>query len=199
MHVLMPQATFPSARVAAESLQDAGHVVHLCHDPAERGFSCAALRGRPCPMEVAPIDVALVVRGAPSPEPHRLEDGAMCAVRRKVPLVVAGSLVGNPFRRWAATEHAGFDATSAVERIAKEPLPEHTEVATGVLVHVLVHGGHEPAHALAEVTRVHGGLRVQFDVKPQPPRRLVETAAVRVVGAVREVDPWAASIDVVLA
>src|SRR4051794_13360319 len=98
MDVLMPHTSFPSAWTAAEDLEAAGHVVHRCHDPQERGLGCTATRGRPCPIETQPIDVALVVRGVPSPNVRSLEDGAMCAVHRKIPLVVSGSIAGDPFR-----------------------------------------------------------------------------------------------------
>ena len=56
----------------------------------EPGRSCAVLDGTACSLE-RELDVVLVVRARPLDRVVRSEYGAVCALRRNVPLVLAGA------------------------------------------------------------------------------------------------------------
>ena len=87
---------------AAEALRADGTEVLQCHEPGEPAFPCnALLEGRVCPLDVG-FDVVLTVRGRPLPRPSEGEMGVVCALRNRVPLVVAGMATHNPYSPWAA-------------------------------------------------------------------------------------------------
>jgi hypothetical protein len=73
-----------------------------CHDPSEPAFPCNALiAGRTCSLDVG-FDVAVTIRTRPGAAPTVSEFGAVCALRTRHPLVVAGMSQPNPFQPWAA-------------------------------------------------------------------------------------------------
>ena len=126
MRVMMPETSSMGAAVAARVLREAGHDVYTCHESDDRGFACGALRGRPCPLEEVPIDVAVDVRPYGLPMPRLNEEGVRCAARRHIPLVVAGAVEHNPFRDWTTAEQAGVEVVAAAEAAAATPLTEPT-------------------------------------------------------------------------
>src|SRR3546814_11583513 len=100
MDVLLIQSRPGAARAAAESLEAAGHRVHLCHEPGEPAFPCKGLVDpSSCPLE-GHIDVALLVRPRIAPRTTAVEDGVTCALRAGVPLVEQGSQVLAPYAPW---------------------------------------------------------------------------------------------------
>jgi hypothetical protein len=115
MDIVMAETSTRASKKAAEVLHAAGHTVHSCHGPGDRGLSCAALEGRKCPLEAQPADVYVLVRPWSRPDPSPVEQGALCAARRRIPLVVAGFVDDNPYREWTTAEHAGTDVVDAVE------------------------------------------------------------------------------------
>ena len=186
MHVLLADPTTVAAGLAARDLVAAGHIVHRCHDQRDSGLACSALRGRACPLETAPVDVAVTVRVEEGVRQLPGDDGSFCAVRRRVPLVVAGRPGTHPFLRFPHRRVAP-DETLAEAVAAATFLEEHTEVASAELRRVVADD------ARAEVTRHAGGLRVLIENAGQDRTR----AAVRVAAVLRALDPDAASIDVV--
>src|SRR5919108_201791 len=121
MQVLMPETSSTAARMAAKELREAGHVVHTCHEPAATGPSCVAMHDAPCPLEARPIDVAVDVRPVPLPMPRLDEEGVRCAIRRHIPLVVAGRVTANPFRPWTTAQCAAADVVETAEATATAP------------------------------------------------------------------------------
>ena len=102
---------------AADGLQADGVRVLQCHQPGEPAFPCNALiEGRTCPLDIG-FDVALTVRGRPLTRPADGEMGVVCALRHRVPLVVAGMATNNPYNKWAArvVERHGDLSVAAVE------------------------------------------------------------------------------------
>lgn len=83
-----------SADIAA--IEAAGHTVHRCYEPGQRGFPCVAVSGEPCPLD-GPIDVAFLHRLPMTPRATPLEDGIRCAVRKDVPVVEASPSLLDPF------------------------------------------------------------------------------------------------------
>jgi hypothetical protein len=87
---------------AASQLAAAGRSVHRCCDSAEAPFPCNALMpGRGCPLDNHDVDVVLLVRSRPTPEPTMAEMGAVCALRDGLPLIVGGLSGATVFSQWA--------------------------------------------------------------------------------------------------
>src|SRR3546814_20188340 len=113
MDVLLIQSRPGAARAAAESLEAAGHRVHLCHEPGEPAFPCKGLVDpSSCPLE-GHIDVALLVRPRIAPRPTAVEDGVTCALRAGVPLVEPGSELLDPSGPWVTLRTHTDDAVVA--------------------------------------------------------------------------------------
>jgi hypothetical protein len=200
LNVLVLESEPGAAGTAEFELERAGHRVLFCHEPGRPAFPCNAIaeHGK-CPLDTVPIDVALDVRPRPRSQPAPREDGVTCAIRRHVPLVVAGPAALNPYDGYATEVlDRSYDVVGACERAAAAPLPEHTAAANGAMHEVLVRRALTAAPDVA-VLRRHGRLVIEVTGAGalEPPVRSV--AAVRMTGAVRAVDPDADGIDVVYA
>ncbi|MEX2255647.1 MAG: hypothetical protein WEC34_09425 [Acidimicrobiia bacterium] len=189
--------TLPDAveRVDRE-LRAAGHEIVRCHDAAESAFPCAALRdARACPLEGPPVDVAVTVRDQPWHQPSPFEDGAVCALRRHIPLVTVDAAV-NPFGAWSRRDVTGeADLAAVCEEVADAPLPHHGAVATDIMVEVIERAGLDPAGASAVVHRRRGVLKVTIDL-PDAAAPQRGNIGSRIITALRELDPRAPGIDV---
>jgi hypothetical protein len=198
MRVLVLETSRGASARAERALETAGHEVVRCHPRGQWGPLCKALEDGTCVL--SGIDVALTVREPPFPRPAPLEDGALCALRSHVPLVVAGSPILNPFERWAAeVVSRGDDVVAGCERAATGPLREHSRLATEALRSLLEAHREDAGDAQAVVNRSHGVLRVTLSSREPLSRAMAEMAAVRVIGAVRELDPNAVGIDITMA
>jgi hypothetical protein len=116
------------AQHAADQLGSAGHRVHRCHEPADKGFPCSGVASpADCPLEQR-IDVALVVRRGVAPRPTPLEDGVACAIRAGVPVVEHGADVLDPYTPFLAARVGGTatEVVTACEDVAGDAL-EATE------------------------------------------------------------------------
>jgi hypothetical protein len=177
-------------------LAGVGHDVVRCHDSGVGPFPCLALsESRTCPLEEAPVEVAVTVRDRAWPRPSPYEEGALCALRRQVPLVVAGTTVLQPFDRWSSrTLEKGADLAAGCEQTAAAPLPGHGDVSRDAARQFLGAAGREP-DAEAMVWRRRGGLRADITV-PAGCADLSPRVAARVTGALRQFDRFATAIDV---
>ena len=196
MNVLLLGSDTGAADAAESRLRDAGHRVSRCHDAGEPAFPCKDLDGG-CPLDAEQVEVALLVRDADGAEPTPAEDGARCALRRHLPLVVSSASGTSPFDEWAAetvTDEAA--AVAALERAHRAPLKRHSEVALEAFVDALGVAGVDADGATAEVTRTGTDLRVELRLPREVETRVAETASVRAVGAVRAIDPFPTTIDV---
>jgi hypothetical protein len=197
LNVLVLESDGGAADMAATTLVDAGHHVVRCHEGGHAAFPCNALtEGRSCPLEDTAVDVALDVRLHARTHPTATEDGAVCAVRQHVPLVVAGPDVLNPFEEFA-TENIGRDGdiVATIERVARSPLPQHTDAAARAMREVLDTRGLSIAPRVA-VYRRHGSLVVEVAGGGLLDRATKDMAAVRMLAAVRALDSHAKGVDV---
>jgi hypothetical protein len=198
MRVLLLEGETGVAEEAAGQLTASGHEVARCHDAGSPAFPCNGLAdGHECPLDNGPVDVAVVVRAERHPEPTAGEDGARCALRRHIPLVMVGEAHASPYEEWTSVYAAGPEAVvSAVERAGSAPLARHDEVATRALRDVL--DIHELSHvgASAEVRRVDGDLRAVLRPSEPISHKVAEVASVRAAGALRAFDPYPERIDV---
>lgn len=138
---------------AARQLQHAGHRVVGCPLADDYGRDCATLDGTGCGL--GDLDVVLVVRARPLDRVVRSEYGALCALRRNVPLVLAGAGGRHPFAEFAATTvDPDGDVVGACTLVGTSGPTEHPKAALDEL-EVLVRGGSQAvdrrwAHHLAD-------------------------------------------------
>lgn len=199
MNVLVLESDPGAADAAISRLESEGHSVLRCHEPGEKAFPCSAvLPGGSCPIEREHVDVALTVRAHPRSMPSALEDGVSCALRARIPVVVAGSTSLEPFGALGATVVPGDeDLVRACERAATEMRPEHSRVATEVVQAVFDNAGMS-GRGEAIVHSSRDGLVARLVIPANTPNAVRDTAAVRVAGALRRYDTSAARVDVTL-
>jgi hypothetical protein len=202
MRVLVVETDAGAADEAIARLEAAGHEVARCHEHGERhAFPCAGLTpDGMCPLRGEGVDVALTVRARPMPSPAALEDGAACALRANVPLVVTGQTVWNPFVQVPGVTVAHGDVVAACEAAADGPLARHDVVALEALRASLLQSGvdaRDVDDTDVTVTRTRAGLHVTLDVPAGVPKKSIAFATTRVMSAVRALDHAAPVIDVV--
>jgi len=198
LNVLLVENEVNAGARAAGELREAGHCVLACHDEDCAAFPCRGVREpSACPLRSHDVDVALLVRSGVRAQPSAREDGARCAVMQRIPLVVAGEPVLDPYDEFATrTLSRTYDVVAACELAATAPIDSLSRRATAKLLEVC--GAAAPPGLRAEVTRRDGRLRVRgFDTDTMT-RDERSRAAVRVAMALRELDPFAAGIDVAL-
>ncbi len=195
MRVLVTESSPRAADRVAGELTASGHEVLRCHSAGGPSFPCVGLAGEPCPVEIG-VDVAVTVRGHPQSSPAPTEDGAICALRTHVPLVVLGQTLLHPFAEFDSVESQGVDhAVATIETAATARRPEHEAVAQGALRDTLSLAGEPDDDAQAIVTRTREGLDVSLLVAPGTSDGVRARAAVRVVGALRAFDTDAPQIN----
>ena len=137
MRVLVSEANPDAAAAVVEQLAEAGHDVVRCHAEGAPAFPCSGLAGAGCPVEDG-VDVAVTVRTHPRSTPAPTEDGVICALRRRVPVVVAGRTLFQPFSGFDVTEvDVDGDIVAVVEGVATDRRPQHEAVARPLLEEVL--------------------------------------------------------------
>ncbi len=195
MHVLVMESSPGAARVAISDLEHAGHHVHRCHEVGDRPFPCVGLASGACPLETAPIDVVVTVRDHPRVQPSPIEDGVVCALRRRVPVVVSGQSLMNPFEPLGAVAPTE-DVVAACETVARGPQAGHSNCAQAALDELLVLHGFDAGQGDVSVCRTDGRLEVRVRVDPAIPQPIRRMAAVRITGGLRAYDPYANGIDI---
>lgn len=96
LHILVVGTEAWAIDRAERALQHAGHEVVRCPAAGRPGQECGVLDGTACDLDHR-LDVVLSVRAHPLAHVVRSEYGAVCALRRGVPLVLAGSGASSPF------------------------------------------------------------------------------------------------------
>jgi hypothetical protein len=200
LNVLVLESDRGAADDAVHDLEHAGHVVLRCHDPGAPAFPCRGIVDlSACPLRSDGVDIALTVRVHHRAQPTAHEDGVGCALVHRVPLVVSGPSVPDPYEGY---EIRALDRTAdlvrACEEVAATELTEHSRVATDAL-----RASREPndtlASARAVVTRRRGWLLVTITGLESLSPRQKDAAIVRVMAKVREFDPFSKGLDIVVA
>lgn len=118
LNVLVAESHPGLATTDVAALEAAGHTVHRCYEPGQRGFPCVAVSGSPCPLDDA-VDVAYLHRLPMTPRATPLEDGVRCAVRQDVPVVEHSPSLLDPFDPFVGSwVGEGGDVVAAVESAA---------------------------------------------------------------------------------
>ncbi len=187
------------AAAATRELRDAGHTVLTCHEPGGAAFPCRGVaHASKCPLRSHDVDVALVVRSANHAQPTPREDGARCALVQRVPLVVAGAPVLDPFADYATrTIDRTYDVVETCEAAANAPIATLGRRATEVTAETL-HLPSSGPRAHVEVTRRSGRLQVLVSDDASLTKQERARVGVRIAMALRELDPFAAGIDIAI-
>jgi len=195
MDILIADDTSPAAIDVARALEAHGHVVRTCRDPEMSGGPpCAALRGAECPLDAHPVDVAVSIG---SEAVDHLGDGALCAIRRHIPLVLLDPR-NDRLKRWAAAVAPAFHVADAVREVNEAVLPMHSLLAWRTVRDELSRQSLDESTVGVDVRRRDGGLVVDLFVDGSLTRGEAEKLAVHVVQGLRLYDPWARAIDVLL-
>jgi hypothetical protein len=181
-------------------LRDAGHEVTGCHRAGDGAFPCRGLRGDACPLDGPGVDVVVTARNRRVNDgmwlmPAPLEDGAVCALRRRVPMVVHGLTSMNPFAEWAsATSRDDDELLAVVEEVSRMPMQAHSDLARETARQVLQAAGLPADGVDAAVRRLDGRLRVTLTL-PTGAESGETGVTAKVLGALRRFDPDARGID----
>lgn len=196
MRVLLMGGPGPNFDEARRKLEAAHHEVATCTERDEPVFPCKAFTGR-CPLDEGYLDAAVLVRNHAWPRPTAFDRGATCAVRQKIPVVMTGINVLNPYEEWTdAAVTRSDDLVATIEGVMEAPRVEHSNVATETLRNSLEISGLDPGDARATVHRRDGWLRVELEALPEIPRLKQQNVARRVISALRGLDRYARGIDV---
>jgi hypothetical protein len=194
MKVLMVEATPGSGEESRRRLIAAGHTVLSC-ETSEPHVPCVGLSTLgECPLDADHVDVAVVHHtGADLAASER---GALCAARRRVPVVVDGD-----YRRSVSfgpgTFVAGADLLASCEDASRSGAAHAAAVRRELLVTGVLEAtdtaGDEPAVSF-DVARAPSRLRLTVRLPADDHRRANITKAAG--EALRRFDPWASVIDV---
>jgi len=199
MDVLVLESEAGAADPTIHELEEDGHSVFRCHDPGAAAFPCRALAGQgPCPLADAGIDVTVACRAKLDSRPSPLEDGVACALRARVPLIVAGDVTVHPYEEWADQVVQDGDIVDACRRVLAAPLRDHSRIATDALRRALQRRRRSAGDSQARVWRDGGRLRVLLEVIDELDDFSRGTVATDVAAALRAFDPTIPKIDIAL-
>ncbi len=146
LHVLVVGTEAWAIDRAERALQQAGHEVVRCPAAGRGELACGVLDGTACDLDHR-LDVVLSVRAHPLAHVVRSEYGAVCALRRGVPLVLAGSGASSPFAGFASTMlDLDGDIVGACVQAAASPRVEPAQAPLDEL-ELMVRGGLQILHA----------------------------------------------------
>lgn len=193
--LLVEGAPGAGAPVEAE-LEGAGYQVVGC-DAADPWAPCRGLDvvGE-CPLDDGSIDVAVVARVGQ--EAQVSERGALCAARRRIPVVIAGdprqAMYFGP-----GTHLAGHDLVDTCRHAATSGLAHAAAIRRDLLINGVVEtddvDGPNPPISFA-VRREPRRLRLTVTMPADDPRQLGITKAAQ--ESLRRFDQWTSVIDVVV-
>jgi hypothetical protein len=131
------------------------------------------------------------VRAHPSARSSPHEDGVSCALRARVPLVVAGRVALNPYEEWADAVVEHGQVADACERVATLPSRAHTDVAQEALRAATRRRADSIEGATALVWRDHNRLRVRLEGLDRLDRSARDMVAAEVAAELRAFDAHA--------
>ena len=184
LNVLVAESHPGLAASDIAALEAAGHTVHRCYEPGQRGFPCTAVHGEPCPLD-GPIDVAYLHRLPMTPRATPLEDGIRCAVRQDVPVVGHGTSLLDPFEPFVDVQVTDGNVVEAVESAAAhryDPLQLDVLRRIGPL---LQSAGISADHVTCRVVPNGLDLDIRLVIDAPEDARLDASLSVRALDAVR--------------
>ena len=194
MKILMIDSDRREGAVLADEFRTRGHEVVRCFPDPSDGMCVGVHSPHECPVESLGCDVALVVRDADRP-PHLQEMGAVCAVRRHIPLIEAYGHGDGPFADWATpTGTAVIEAVEEHDSGLRPRLVEAVERALADLP-LVTRLGRVPTVA---VRKHDDRLSVSIDMPAGLSAADEDAIVTWAVRAVREHDPHTSTADAVI-
>ncbi len=194
MRILLVDGDRSEAAVLEGQLCERGHEVVRCFDEPGHSVCVGVEHPENCPVESLVCDVALVVRDEAS-VPTLREMGAICAVRRHIPVVEACQSEKSPFASWSTP--AGTAVVEAVEDFDSGFRPGLVSAVERKLADVpaVERLGRMPTVAVRRFgTMVHMSINIPAEASKVDEESIV-TWAVR---ALREADPHTPCADVTI-
>lgn len=194
MKILMIDSDRAEGAVLADEFRTRGHDVVRCFPNDTDGICVGVHDQTSCPVDSLGCDVALVVRDDDGPVRFH-EMGAVCAVRRHIPLVEAYGHGDGPFAEWATP--TGTAVVEAVEEFDAGLRPRLVEAVEKALLDlpVVARLGRLPTVAV----RATGDRLTMSIGMPNGVTSADEDAIVTwAVRAVRATDPHSSTADVVV-
>lgn len=195
MRILVTETHAEAAVPAERQLLEAGHEVVRCRADDGPAFPCAGLEPGGCPIEGG-IDVALTVRTGPPEQPTAREDGVVCALRRHVPLVVAGPPGPNPYEGWATVCVDDRDLVAACEAAAASDVERLSAAVRDEAAKALERRGLTTDGVDVLTRRRAHELKVELALPDAVTDAQADAIAVAVADRLRAVEPTIAVIDV---
>lgn len=196
MRVLLIESSPGVGEEAAAALSHAGHEVLGCYESGS-AFPCKGVDAAGCPLDEGVVDAALLVRNTAGSAPTPHESGVRCALRRTVPLALAGDGDLGLYQEHSTVSTPGLsEVVSSVQLAVRLGLMPIADAARGALIRVLASHGLETDQADATVKRCDSTLTITLQPGVPLDTHLAETASVRALAAVRGLDPQATIIDV---
>lgn len=192
MRILLVDGDQSEGVVLAGQLGERGHDVVRCFPPEGHSLCVGARDSSKCPVESLGCDVALVVRDAET-EPGLREMGAICAIRRHIPVIEACAESKSPYADWSTP--AGTAVIEAVEEFdtgARPGLVTAIESRLATLPAVIRLGKMPTIAVRYQGTRLMMNITLPPGTTPAEEESII-TWAVR---SLREEDPHALTADV---
>jgi len=192
MRILLVDGDQSEGVVLAGQLGERGHEVVRCFPPEGHTLCVGASDSSKCPVESLGCDVALVVRDAEA-EPGLREMGAICAIRRHIPLIEARGESKSPYAAWSTP--AGTAVIEAVEEFDTGVRPRLVTAIESRLATLpaVIRLGKMPTIAVR-----HQGTQVLLNITLPPGATAVEEESIVTwaVRCLRERDPHSLTADV---
>jgi CheY-like chemotaxis protein len=178
MKVLLVESQPGNARTMKEQLRTAGHEVVMCSDDAWDGPCRSVADASACPLHEH-VDLAVVAKPEEGPD-TLLEMGAVCAERRRIPVVrLDPQTCADPVQFLTRAAAGGKD---------------RMEAAYAAVVRADLGDLH--LHATVEATREPDRVQIVVGFAEAADAATRSRAADRARAAVRTFDPFVRSIDV---
>ena len=198
MKVLIIDDARDEAEDGLARLRRAGHETTTCRPDGSVGVCRGVeLHGR-CPLDDG-VDVALAPFPLAELDRQGLALGYVCAQRAGVPVVAVGDHVSGAHDPLTTTLVSDLrDVVAVLAGTASRPLERHTAVARRAVRDCL--DRHDLAHVDSSVwvERHDGRLSIRMATNEAVPPAVTRAAAVRVLAAVRQLDPNAPAIGVAI-
>ena len=161
MRILLVDGDKSEGVVLAGQLSERGHDVVRCFPLEGHALCVGASDSSKCPVESLGCDVALVVRDA-EVEPGLREMGAICAIRRHIPIIEAVEDFDTGARPGLVTAiEARLATLPAVIRLGQLPTIAVRHVGSRLLMNITLPPGATPAEEESIVTWAVRCLREQ--------------------------------------
>lgn len=194
MRILLVDGVRSETSILAGQLGERGHDVVRCFPDGVDSMCVGVDHPERCPVESLGCDVAVVVRDR-AERPTLREMGAVCAVRRHIPLVEVRPDSDSPFSSWSTP--TGSAVVEAVEDFDSGFRPALVAAVESKLA------GIPAVERLGRIPTVavrckESALQLSISIPSEASRVDEEAIVIWAVRALREADPHSSTADVTI-